>query len=92
MGITSIGFSLLFVGIPAFAGSYLVVTHFGQAKVSNGISILIFALVAGGLLAFYAGEGPLSGESFAVASPSTLITGILLGAVAGFITRNRRKK
>ncbi len=92
MGITSVGLPLLLVGIPAFAGVYLIVTNFGRAGVSNGVSILIFAIVVSSLLTFYAPESRTTGDSFLLTAPSSLALGAIFGATTGFITRRRRRK
>jgi hypothetical protein len=91
MGITNIGFSLLLVGIPALAGTHMVVSSFGRKSVSNGISILLYAIAVSAALAYFLPEGRISRGDYQITAPSVLILCIVLGVISGFISRYRGK-
>ena len=91
MGITNIGFSLLLVGIPALAGAHIVVNSFGRKNITNGISILLYAIAVSAALAYFLPEGRFSRGDYQITAPSVLALGIILGVVSGFISRKRGK-
>ena len=90
MNLTTISVSTLLVGIPAFAGAFLVVSYFGQQRLSSGISMLIFSVAVCVVFAIYAPEARISQGDFGLTAPGALVLGILLGGLAGFISRRGR--
>lgn len=91
MNFTSIALSFLLVGAPVFSGTYLVVRHFGERRVSSGVSLLIFGLAVGGAIIYYQPEGRLSQGDYLFTTPSVLIGGIVLGAIVGLAKRRGKK-
>ena len=89
MNIASVTLSVLLVGLPAFAGGYLIVRYFGHKRLSSGISMLIFAIAMGGGLALLLPEGRLSGGTYLFTAPGALVIFIILGAVFGFLSKRR---
>ena len=90
MNLTTLSLSTLLVGIPAFAGAFLVVNYFGRQRLSSGVSMLIFSVAVCVVFVIYAPESKLTGGEYGLTAPGALLLGILLGGLAGFISKSRR--
>lgn len=91
MSIIPVAFSVVLVGIPAAAGAYLIVSHFGHRKVSTGVSLLIFAFAVGLTIFYMMPEGRFSGGNNRLIVPLVLAVGLVSGAISGFVSRRRNK-
>lgn len=90
MNIATIGFSILFVGIPLLVGGFFIVRYFGQSRASVGASGLIAGVAAASVIYFFFGEARLPhGGDHGLTLPWVALLCLAIGAVSGYLARRK---
>ena len=81
----------LLIGIPALAGTYIIVSSYGRQKSSSGVALVIYSIAIGGFMTYLMPEGRISGGDNLIVFPLILFVAITIAAILGFIARRNDK-
>ncbi len=83
----AVAFYVFLIGVPALAGTYILVSSYGRQNSSSGLALLIYYIVVGGFMTYLMPEGKFSGGNSFIIFPLVLFVAITIGAISGFIAR-----